>query len=405
MDKKALIVTQFFHPEEFVINDLIDSWIEKGFELEILTTNPSYPSGKVSQGFKNRIYHKSKYKSAIIHRFLFIPGYQNHLIFKMLNYINYMILSFWILIFIGKRFDRIFIYQAGPLSNAFSPVLLKPIFKYKLTIWIQDLWPDTIYAYGLPKNSFTHYILTRFVRFIYSGFDTILISCEGFKERIETILKKPKPIFWIPNWSLTNTNGNTKEKVRLPNGFNFTFAGNIGKVQNLDNVVCAFKSVAEVYPKANLNIIGDGSFLEELKSICSDEKIANINFTGRHPVSKMPKYFAASDVLLISLVDVPLYEIMIPSKFQAYLTAKKPIYAVMKGEVVNMVSQYNLGISAPPSSIEEIENGFIQFLDYSDKELNDFSNNSVQLLNHRFSEEKTIKKISSLFWNDKEYRS
>jgi len=397
MSKKALIITEVFFPEDFIINNLVDSWLEQGYELEILTRNPSYPYGKVLDGYKNRIYSKSNYKSAIVHRFLVIPGYQNSLLIKLLNYINYMFFSFWILLSIGRRFEKVFIYQTGPLTNGMAPVLLKPLFKYKITMWSQDLWPDTIYAYGLKKTKLTNYVLTKIVRFIYSGCDTILISCKGFKSKIEALIKKPKPIHWIPNWPLID--GFSTEKETLPEGFNFTFAGNIGKVQNLDKVVRAFKAVSATHKNAYLNIIGDGSFLEDLKAICNTEQITNVNFTGRKPVTKMPNYFAASDVLLISLVDVPLYEIMIPSKFQTYLTAKKPIYAVMKGEVAQLVSQYNLGVSANPSDIEAIEKGFLELLQYPDNKIQQLSNNSMSLLNDSFDEIKTKKTLENLFWN------
>jgi len=398
MIKKALVITEVFHPEDFIINDLVDSWLCQGYELEILTRNPSYPLGNVFKGFKNRIYNKSIYKSAVIHRFLVIPGYQNSLIIKLLNYINYIFFSFFFLIFKGRCFNKIFIYQTGPLTNAFSPVLLKPLYNYKITIWCQDLWPDTIYAYGLKKTKMVNFILTSLVKFIYNGCDIILISCNGFKEKIEDLLIKPKSIFWVPNWPLIN--GSSNEKAALPTGFNFTFAGNIGKVQNLDNVVRAFKAVSFKYPETYLNIIGDGSFLDELKTICVSEKITNVNFKGRKPLSSMPSYFAASDVLLISLLDVPLYEIMIPSKFQTYLTTNKPIYSIMKGEVSEMVLQYNIGISAHPSSIKSIEKGFIELLVSPKRKLEIFSNNSLALLKDRFDETKTKKYLHNLFWDD-----
>lgn len=398
MRKKALIITEVFHPEDFIINDLVDDWLDKGYDLEILTRNPSYPYGKVLEGYTNAIYNKSNYKSAVIHRFFVIPGYQNSLLLKLLNYINYMFFSFWILLSIGNRFDKVFIYQTGPLTNGFVPVLLKPLFKYKVTIWSQDLWPDTIYAYGLKKNEVTHFILSNLVRFIYSGCDTILISCQGFKDKIEVLLKHPKPIIWVPNWPIIDGFSTVKES--LPEGFNFTFAGNIGKVQNLDNVVRSFKGVSAKYPKAFLNIIGDGSYLEELKTICVTEGITNVNFTGRKPITSMPHYFAASDVLLISLVDVPLYEIMIPSKFQTYLTAHKPIYAIMKGEVAAMVSHYNIGISAQPNSVEAIESGFIELLHTGKSDLDLLSQNSHALLRDYFDENKTKNQLQNLFWNE-----
>ena len=138
MRKKALVITEVFHPEDFIINDLVDDWLEKGYDLEILTRNPSYPFGKVLEGYTNSIYNKSSYKSAVIHRFFVIPGYQNSLLLKLLNYINYMFFSFWILLSIGNRFDKVFIYQTGPLTNGLMPVLLKPLFNYLINYFISD---------------------------------------------------------------------------------------------------------------------------------------------------------------------------------------------------------------------------------------------------------------------------
>jgi hypothetical protein len=146
--KKTLIISEVFDPEDFLINDLVDSWIEEGRQLEVLTRNPSYPFDKIFDGYSNGLYNSSLYKNTVkVHRFLVIKGYQKSLTIKMLNYLNYMVFSFFILLFIGRRFDQVFVYQTGPLSNAFSAALLKPIFGYKLVIWSQDLWPETIYAF------------------------------------------------------------------------------------------------------------------------------------------------------------------------------------------------------------------------------------------------------------------
>lgn len=88
------------------------------------------------------------------------------------------------------------------------------------------------------------------------------------------------------------------------------------------------------HPDVWLNIIGYGSYLSELRSFVEWEGIPNVNFTGCKPLEEMSDYYEASDVLIISLKNVPLYEIMIPSKFQAYLTIRKPMFAIFNGEVL-----------------------------------------------------------------------
>lgn len=393
---KALVIGEAFYPEDFLINDLVKEWEKDGYDFEVLTRTPSYPFGKVYKGYKNKIYQTTYFNTIKIHRFPVLQGYEKSVLIKVLNYFSFVFWSFLVILFIGRRFDRVFIYQTGPLTLATAGVLMKKFFGAKVTIWTQDLWPETVYAYGFKKTKFLSFCLDYFVKWIYKNCDSILVSCEGFTERIRSYVPK-KDIEFAPNWSLMEYT--PEGKIKLPGNFNFTFAGNIGKVQNLDNVVRGFGLFEKNNPNVFLNIIGDGSYLQELKDIVKNEKITNVNFTGRIPLSEMSDYYQASDVLIISLKNVPLYEIMIPSKFQAYLTTKKPIYAIFNGEVRNIVEQYQIGYGSFPNDIEDISRGFSDFLNLTDEKIKDMSNSAAVLLDSTFNKTKIIEKINHRVWN------
>lgn len=393
---KALVIGEVFYPEEFIINELAKEWEKDGYDFEVLTRTPSYPFGKVYKGYKNKIYQTTYFNTIKIHRFPVMQGYQKSVLIKILNYFSFVFWSFWVILFIGRRFDRVFIYQAGPMTVATAGILMKKFFGAKVTIWTQDLWPETVYAYGFKKTKLLSFCLDHFVKWIYKNCDSILVSCEGFTERIRRYVPE-KDIEFAPNWSLMEYN--PEGKIKLPGNFNFTFAGNIGKVQNLDNVVRGFGLFVKNNPKAFLNIIGDGSFLQELKEIVQNENITNVNFTGRIPLSEMSDYYHASDVLIISLKNVPLYEIMIPSKFQAYLTTKKPIFAIFNGEVRNLVEQYGIGYGSLPDNIEDIARVFSSFLNLSDESIRQMSNSASVLLESTFNKTKIVEKINNKVWN------
>ena len=176
----------------------------------------------------------------------------------------------------------------------------------------------------------------------------------------------------------------------------------------MENVVRGFGLFVKDYPDVWLNIIGDGSFLQELKEIVDKENISNVNFTGRKPLEEMSDYYHASDVLVLSLKDVPLYEIMIPSKFQAYLVTCKPIYAIFKGEIRNLVVNNGLGVVANPGDINDIANGFRKWLEIDleclleiDLEcLETMSCHVSKLLSEVFCREKLIGKINLIHWEE-----
>ncbi len=395
--KKTLVLTEVFYPEDFIINDLVGSWAEGGMDIEVLTRIPSYPKGLAYEGFKNKLFQKSEFRGVKVNHIPFVRGYQKSGVKKIINYINFAFFSFWFLLYNGFKYDRIFIYQTGPLSNAFSATFLKRFYGWKIIIWTQDLWPETVYAYGIEENKLNRVLLNWLVRFIYKRCDEIFVSCKGFIPKINNHVRN-RLITWLPNWTLINGLGSSP--LVLKGDFNFSFAGNIGKVQNIENVMIAFGAVAEIFPNVYFNIIGDGSNLENIKTLVRKEKIRNVVFHGRKEVKLMPDYFAASDVLVLSLVDSPVYEITIPSKFQAYLAARKPIFSIVSGELNALVEEFNIGFTAHPGSIESITKGFMRFVALTNKEINILALNSGTLESLFFSKTKIIQEITKKTFNN-----
>ena len=49
---KLLIISQYFWPENFSINGITKTLLEKGIEVEVLTGKPNYPQGKIFSGYR-----------------------------------------------------------------------------------------------------------------------------------------------------------------------------------------------------------------------------------------------------------------------------------------------------------------------------------------------------------------
>ena len=394
---RILIIGEVFYPEDFLINELALDWQKKGHTVEVLTRTPSYPKDEVFKGYKNKLFQINYFNNIKIYRFPVILGYQSSTIKKILNYINFVLLGSIIAFFIGKKYDHVFIFQTGPLTLAFPGILLKKFYSKKVTIWTQDVWPDSVYAYGFKKTKLLEAILNKIVRVVYSNVDNILISCQGFANIINKYADNKK-ITWIPNWSMVKYDYSLIDN-KNSKGFNFTFAGNIGKVQNLENVINAFGKVSNKYENVFLNIVGDGSNLEKLKEIAEEFKIKNVIFHGRQPLESMSNYFNSSDVLLISLTSAEIFKLTIPSKFQSYLQSGKPIMGVIEGELKELILEYNLGKVANPDNIDEISNTFESFILAKEKDLETMGKNALQINNEMFNCDIIKNKISSILLN------
>ena len=108
----------------------------------------------------------------------------------------------------------------------------------------------------------------------------------------------------------------------------------------------------------------------------------------------MPRWFEASDVLIISLIDEPIFSLTVPAKFQAYLVSGKPIYCVMKGEVADLVINNKIGFIAQPNNIDDIKAGFEKFLSTPNQELQTFGSNMKSLLANEYDRHKIIEQMT-----------
>ena len=394
MNKKILIVTECFYPEEFKINEVALAWREKGYEVDILTQNPTYPEGEVFDGYQNRWFYKDSYQGITVYRLKAVTGYKTSLFKKLLKYFSFMTIGSVIALKIGKKYDYIFGFNMSALTGMLPAIVIKKVYKKPVTFWAQDIWPDSVYAYGFKKTKLLSFLLDKFVSFMYHNIDAIAISGQGFKEKLLPYIKPGLEFHYLPNWADELDMSQEAALFSQEQKVHFTFAGNVGKVQNLENIIKAFNGLDEVYQKqVQLNIIGDGSALEDLKKLNQKE---NVVFHGRKPRNEMAKYFKGSDFLIVSLINKPIFSVTVPAKTQTYIAAKKPIIGIINGDGAAMIKENNLGFTAHPDDIEVIQDVFIHCLNLTDKEKEIYTKNCEKLTETTFNKNQIIDKLLSL---------
>jgi len=397
LKNKILIISEYFYPEEFKINEIALEWQKKGYEVDVLTQNPTYPFGKVIDGYKNSWYSKEIYNGINIHRVKAVTGYRDSLFKKLLKYFTFMFLGSIIGFKIGKKYDYIFGFDVGALTGMVPAVLLKKFYNKKVTLWIQDVWPDSIYAYGFKRTKFLEFILDGFVKFVYRNSSNFAVSGKGFINRVLAFVSDEKDIEYLPNWADEFDKELKSFIFSKDKKIHFTFAGNIGKVQNLDNIIKAFSDLPSKYiEKAQLNIIGDGSHLESLKDFVNKNSFKNIVFWGRKPRDEMYRYFSASDFLIVSLIDKPIFSLTVPAKVQTYIAANRPILAVINGDAADIINDYKLGYCAKPNDIYNIKEAFIKCIDTDEKEIKKFTKNCENLTKTTFDKDNIINSLLEL---------
>ncbi len=393
--ESVFIITEVFNPEEFLINDIAEKWMSEGKQVNVLTRNPAYPFGKIYKGYANKFYSKKIENGITVYRYHIIRNYKDSKYRKMANYIWNTILATTLTLLFHRKNKNIFIYHTGPLTVALPGILLKKLNRGQVTIWTQDVWPDVAFAYGLKNSKFNVWFIEKFVNFIYKNCNRIITTSKPIQQDIyKRVSEMPE---FIPNWPMkVFENGVSVKSTTEHPKLTFAFAGNIGVMQNLDNIILAFHQWAGNRNDVEFNIYGDGSAWSDLQTLIMESEIKNVHLKGRVPVEKIPAIYQESDVLIISLRKDAVLEKYVPAKFSTYLSAGKPIFGILSGAVQDYLQQYNLGYVASPHDLIEIGKGFEFFTKLSVEEKIQIKERAINLYKSEFDSDTNMKKLTSI---------
>lgn len=398
---RILIVTQYFWPENFRINDLALGLLEKGHHVEILTGKPNYPSGQFSPGYNFANRSTEFWNDIKIHRAPLISRGKSGGIRLMLNYFSFAFFASFRAMFIGGKFDKILVYEPSPITVGIPAIVLKYIKRAPIFFWVQDLWPHSVSAAGGIQNKFLLKLLESLTKWIYAKSNKILIQSEGFKEVLLSQSVKAEKIIYYPNTVENFFNimapDPTIERL-LPNGFRVMFAGNIGESQDFDTMIEAAKLTSEKNPDIKWIILGDGRKKKTVLGKIKEYSLEN-NFylMGSFPAEDMPKFFSSADCLLVSLKKDYIYSLTIPSKVQSYLACGKPIIASLEGEGAKIVTEARAGLCSEPEDPIMLSKCILSIGNLSKKELEFMGLNSRAYFDGNFERDLLITKLENIF--------
>ena len=386
-----LIVSQYFWPEDFRINDLANDFIKKGHEVSVLTGSPNDPEGRTFPEYKKNKKKFSNYNSIKIYRLPVFPR-GNSKISLLINYISFVISGIFLAPFKLRKqsIDLIFVFEPSPITVCIPAILIKCIKKSKLCLWVLDLWPHSLYAVGyIKKDSFIISLARLLVRFIYSRCDIILGTSKSFVNEIKKDSKPNQIIKFFPNWyeSFYEVE-NVKPAIEIKKdkeNFNLIFAGNLGDAQDIPTIINGML-VLQRQKNIKLYLIGDGKRYKWIKESIKNNNLSDTVFLlGRFPAKRMPEFFYHADAMIMSLKPHEVYDQTIPGKLQSYLISKKPILGLLGGEGAEIIKECECGVLAIPGDPESFAKSIIKVSGLKDSEREVLGSNGFNYAKQNFN--------------------
>jgi colanic acid biosynthesis glycosyl transferase WcaI len=351
---RILVVSQYFWPESFRVNELVEQLVARGHDLTVLTGRPNYPDGEVFADFRADPARFGRYGGARVLRVPLKPRGRSSLRLVW-NYWSFVfwgcLLGPWLLR--GQRFDAIFCFETSPITSAFPALLLRRIKRAPIALWVLDLWPDTLSAVGVVRAPWMLSAVGQMVAFIYRRCDLILAQSRAFFAPIERWSGDPGKTRYFPQWvesvfeDPSGLAAPPPELAPYAGSFKVMFAGNIGEAQDFPAVLAA---AAHLRHRTDICwlIVGDGRAAPAVRAEIERLDLGGrVHLLGRHPLERMPAFFAEADALLVSLKREPIFAMTVPGKVQSYLAAGRPIVAMLDGEGARIVEESGAGYAAP----------------------------------------------------------
>lgn len=393
--KKILVICQYYKPEPFRISDICEEMVRRGHEVHVVTGYPNYPEGILYDGYGKGKHIDEIIEGVHVHRCFTIPR-ETGSVKRLMNYYSYAasstayVLSKECVATDGKPFDVVFCNQLSPVMMADAAIAYKKKYKVPVVMYCLDLWPESLIAGGITRESAIYKFFHQVSKRIYRQMDKILITSRMFSDylRDEFGIKKDR-IEYLPQYA-----EGIFEQIppREEDGvFNFMFAGNIGAIQSVETVIKAAEMLKSEPVK--FHIVGGGTDLERLQEL--GKGLENIVFYGRRPLEEMPEFYAKADAMLVTLAADPVLSLTLPGKVQSYMAVGKPIIGAIDGETKVVIEAAQCGYCGKADDAAELAENIRKFINSEDRVA--MGQNARKFYEYTFQEGLFMDKIESKF--------
>lgn len=403
--KHILVITQYFYPETFRINDMTKEWVKRGYKVTVLTGIPNYPMGKFFEGYDLTHKRREKWNGVNIIRIPLIPrgSSQNKIINAIgmsANYFSFVV-SGWLWKNLNNvKADLVYSYEVSPMTQVLVGVWYSKKHHIPHYVYVTDLWPENVETVTGIHNKLIIGTIQKMVDYTYKNSTRIFTCSNSFISRIEKRgINRKKIEFW-PQYAEDFYRPVEKKGDLLPQDgiINLVFAGSVGYAQGLNILVEASKHLRKAGVKVRFDIIGDGRYLEQLQK---DIKKASVqeyfHFVSRQPAEEIPNYFAYADVLLITLSKSDVFSITLPAKTPSCFACGKPVLVSADGEIQDIVKEAEAGMCSDAEDVNAFVNNIIKFMDLSPEEREQMGRNALQYANKYFDKEKQMNRLDDVF--------
>lgn len=330
-------------------------WIELGHHVQVLTSFPNFPDGKVFGGYRQSLFKRETLDTVDVVRVPTLIFANSGTIMRILDFLSYMVTSSTATLLVRR--PDVVVASSPQFFVAVAGWFASRIHRRPFIFEIRDLWPDSIVAVGAMREGFAIRMIRRLEQFLYRKADLIVTVTSAFRDILMARGINGGKIVVVTNGIDTQqfTPGRPSEELRrkldLQNKRVVSYIGTVGMAHGLQLILDAAHESQIRQPDVQFVIVGSGAELNELREQASRRGLNNVTFVGRVTHAEIVDYWRISDVTLVLLKDTPLFRTVIPSKIFEAMATGTPIITNVHGELQTILEPLGAAEIIAPDSL------------------------------------------------------
>ncbi len=353
---------QYFVPEPAApsvrVAELSRAWVQAGHNVTVLTGIPNHPTGIVPEKYRRRLLARERLHGITVLRNWLYATPNRGFAKKTLSHLSFMLSA----VLLGlPRLGRVdvLIVSSPTFFSVFSALLISRLRRIPFVFEVRDLWPAVFVDLGVLTSPILIKFLEYWEMFLYRRAARVVTVTESFRRVLIERGLPARKVVTIPNGANVYSfqPGERDNAVRsehdLTGRFVVSYLGAHGISHGVETVLRA----AEILCDRNditFFLVGDGAMRQRLLALKENLSLENVLMLPAQPKERMPDFYRASDVCLVPLRNVPLFETFVPSKMFEIMACGVPIIGAVRGEAREILVRSGAARLVAPENAQEL---------------------------------------------------
>ncbi len=403
MDKKILVVSQRYWPEDRKITDICEGLAAKGYETDVICGKPNYPAGKYYPGYTALKPKEEVHEDVRLHRTWEIArGSGTHLEI-LLNYFSFSVSSYLKACrFRKNEYEAVLVFLSSSIGAARSGLHLGKRMGAPVTFIIDDLWPQSFFREMDIQNGFLRRIFRSRTFKFYRRADHLAAKSEKIKEYLINEADIPgTKVSCIPSCPEKYLEKEVMDITlmeKYAGSFNVSFCGGLEKECDPETLLEA----AQMFKNRGIRDIrfiffGKGSLFEKMKKKTDSYGLGDlVYFEEKTERRDLGRFLFISDVIICTRVPDDSDMFKTPADAADLMTAGRPMIAASGSPEALEIKKAGCGYSCGAGNAQELFDVLLRLYSMPDRELEALGKNAKNYQQQNYNRERALDELISV---------